>query len=79
MREYADESDRDKTLRRFRESRVKLFDGRPQYPRSYPTVLPFNIWSSDIPGSTIFLPVIDVTFEFINVLFLMTAWPDGGF
>lgn len=79
MREYADESDRDKTLRRFRESRVKLFDGRPRYPRSYPTVLPFNIWSSDIPGSTIFLPVIDVTFEFINVLFLMTAWPDGGF
>ncbi|MBI1886574.1 MAG: hypothetical protein HYS09_09735 [Chloroflexi bacterium] len=79
LREYADESDRDKVLRRFRAGRVKLFDGRPQYPRNYPTMLPFNIWSSDIPGSTMFLPVIDVTFEFINVLFLMTAWPDGGF
>ncbi len=79
LREFRDEGDRDKLLQRFRASRVKLFDGRPQYPHTYPTMLPFNIWSSDIPGSTVFLPVIDVTFEFINVLLLMTNWPDGGF
>src|SRR3990172_13099784 len=79
IREFRDQDDRPKVHERFRASRVKLFDGRPQYPHTYPSMLPFNIWSSDIPGSTIFLPVIDVTFEFINVLFLMTAWPDGGF
>lgn len=79
MREFRTESDRDKVQERFEASRVKLFDGRPQYPHSYPAMLPFNIWSSDIAGSTIFLPIVDVTFEFINVLFLMTGWPDGGF
>ncbi len=78
VREYVDLDDREKLLRAFRACRVKLFDGRPEYPHTYPTMLPFNIWSSDIAGSTIFLPVADVTFEFINVLLLMCGWADGG-
>ena len=79
VREYEDMDDLQKLLVNFRASRVKLLDGRPQYPRNYPVMLPFNQWSSDIPGSTVVLPIIDTTFEYINVLLLMSGWPDGGF
>lgn len=79
VREYETPDDLEKVLANFRSSRVKLFDGRPRYPRDFPVMLPFNQWSSDIPGSTVMLPVIDTTFEYINVLLLMCGWPDGGF
>jgi hypothetical protein len=75
---YQSEDDRGKVLEFHRKCTVKLFDGRPQYPHTYPTMLPFNIPTSDIPGSTIFLPIADTTFELINVLLLMCGWPDGG-
>ena len=78
LQEYETLDDREKILVGFCENRLKLFDGRPQYPHAYPTMLPFNMWSSDIAGSTVFLPVADVTFEFINVLLLMCGWPQGG-
>jgi len=41
-------------------------------------MLLFNVWSSDVPGSTCFLPISDNTFELINVLLLGCGWPDGG-
>jgi hypothetical protein len=65
-------------VRQVRAARVKLFDGRPRYPRSSPTMAPFNTWSSDVPGSTVFLPLADVTFFTINALLLICGWPDGG-
>lgn len=76
--EFEGPADQEKVLHHFRAARVKLFDGRPQYPRRYPVMLPFNLWDSDIPGSTIFLPVLDTTEESINALLLMVGWPDGG-
>ena len=75
---YEKQDDRARILEFHRKCAVKLFDGRPEYSHSYPTMLPFNIPTSDIPGSTIFLPVADTTFELINVLLLMCGWPDGG-
>ncbi|MFQ5698481.1 MAG: hypothetical protein ACE5IL_09370 [Myxococcota bacterium] len=78
MQEFASADDRSRILSLHRKHAVKLFDGRPQYPHTYPTMLPFNIPTSDVPGSTIFLPIADTTFELINVLLLMCGWPDGG-
>jgi hypothetical protein len=78
VRELETLDDSEKILALQRKFAVKLFDGRPQYPHTYPTMLPFNIPTSDIPGSTIFLPIADTTFELINVLLLMCGWPDGG-
>lgn len=72
------EDDGAKVLAVHRKHAVKLFDGRPQYPRTYPTMLPFNQTISDIPGSTVFLPIADTTFEMINVMLLMCGWPEGG-
>jgi hypothetical protein len=75
---YATQDDRSKVLEFHKKCAVKLLDGRPDYPHTYPTMLPFNIPVSDVPGSTIFMPVADTTFELINVLLLMCGWPDGG-
>ena len=78
LQTYETVDDRSRVLELHRKGAVKLFDGRPDYPHTYPTMLPFNIPTSDVPGSTIFLPVADTTFELINVLLLMSGWPDGG-
>lgn len=78
MQEYKTLDDRTRVLEFHRDNAVKLFDGRPEYPHSHPVMLPFNIPLSDVPGSTIFLPIADVTFELINVFLLVCGQPDGG-
>lgn len=78
IREFETLDDKERMVATFRAAKFKLFDGRPQYPRQFPVMLPFNQWSSDVPGSTVLLPVADVTFELINVLLLMCGWPQGG-
>jgi hypothetical protein len=40
---YQTRDDRGRVLEFHRKCAVKLFDGRPQYSHSYPTMLPFNI------------------------------------
>jgi hypothetical protein len=78
IRQYETESDRDYIARSFRENRTKVLDHRPEHPRSYPAMLSFNLWDSNIEGSTVFLPVINNTWQYINGLLLMCGWADGG-
>ncbi|MEX2225454.1 MAG: hypothetical protein WEB52_03270 [Dehalococcoidia bacterium] len=56
LQQYADERDRDGIVRSFRENRVKILDQRPDDARSYPSMLSFNFWDSNIAGSTVLLP-----------------------
>lgn len=72
--EFETEEDWTKVVEFTRMSKVKLFDGRPQYPHRRPIMIPFNLWDSDIPGSTVFLPVLDCTYETINLLFLSIGY-----
>ena len=78
MQEYASLDDRTRVLQFHRDNAVKLFDGRPEYPHEVPTMLPFNVAISDVPGSTVFLPIADTTFELINVFLLICGVPEGG-
>lgn len=78
LREYETDEDKDKVLLNFRAHRIKLADGRLEVPRVHPVYLSFNLWDSNIPGSTIFLPVLNTTWQYINVLLLMCGWADGG-
>ncbi len=78
VREYESEDERDGIVRSFRENRTKILDHRPQHPRAYPAMLSFNLWDSNIEGSTVFLPVINNTWQYINGLLLMCGWSDGG-
>ncbi|NND48980.1 MAG: hypothetical protein HKN60_01875, partial [Rhizobiales bacterium] len=52
----------------YRRSRIKIRDGRTTVARQVPTLFPFNKWSTNLPGTTYFLPVGDLTAMYINVL-----------
>lgn len=78
LQEYQTEGDREGIVRSFRDNRVKILDHRPEHPREYPAMLSFNFWDSNIAGSTVFLPVINNTWQYINGLLLMCGWADGG-
>jgi hypothetical protein len=49
--------------------RLELFDHRAEIPRELPFTPPFNKWSTNLPGSTYFVPVTDVTALYLTVLF----------
>ena len=72
----ADEFDALVTLgreRRYREAyermRVRLSDRRTEIPRALPFTPPFNKWSANLPGSTYFVPVTEVTALYLTILF----------
>ncbi len=62
---------RSRILAAFDRCRVKLRDGRLDIKRGLPAMLPFNAWDTNRPGSTYFIPVTDITLEYINFLFSM--------
>ncbi len=52
----------------YRRSRVKIADQRPKIPSDPLFNLNANRWSAHAPGSTVFLPVNDLTFMYVNGL-----------
>ncbi len=58
---------------RFRRAKVKLQDGRAQLPTTLPGLFDFNHWNANKPGTTLFVPVTNMTMEYINVLFIYFA------
>lgn len=54
----------------YRESIVKLEDGRADLPDRMPGLFEFNQWNTNKPGTSVFIPVTDVTEEYINLLHL---------
>ncbi|HEX8068713.1 MAG TPA: hypothetical protein VF546_02100 [Pyrinomonadaceae bacterium] len=52
----------------YERARVRLTDQRPDVPREHPYVPAFNRWSANVPGTTYFLPVSELTALYINVL-----------
>jgi hypothetical protein len=49
-------------------ARIKVSNRRPDPPRELPFVLPFNKWSANVPGTTNFLPVAEISAFYINLL-----------
>ena len=52
----------------YERSRVRIADHRLDVVRQPPFVPPFNKWSANVPGSTYFIPVVELTALYINVL-----------
>jgi hypothetical protein len=52
----------------YEKSRVHIADRRLDLPRETPFLPPFNKWSANVPGSTYFLPVAELTGLLINLL-----------
>lgn len=59
-------------------AKVKLEDGRAQMPTGLPGLFVFNHWNANKPGTTLFLPVSNMTLEYINLLFIYFS-PDYRF
>jgi hypothetical protein len=55
--------------------RVPVSSARASVARAVPQVPPFNIWDTNLPGTTLFLPVTEFTSLYINVL--LTAFSDS--
>jgi hypothetical protein len=52
----------------YRQMRVEIADRRVEVPKEIPFVAPFNKWSANMPGTTYFLPIAELSALYINVL-----------
>ena len=57
----------------YRRARVQLHDGRAPLPTTLPGLFDFNQWNANKPGTTLFIPITNMTMEYINVLFIYLA------
>ena len=77
--------DRHKLLVTFREHRRVLSQGRLDIPRHVPPYSAHDMWDSNMPGSTLFMPVCDVSralisliAQFVDPALRRYAQPSGG-
>jgi nitroreductase len=68
LREIETEEERGKLLDIYRAQRRTLGQGRLDIPRRAPTLSGHDHWDSNRPGSTLFLPVCDVSAEVISLI-----------
>lgn len=54
----------------YRGARVQIGEGRADLPTGPPGLFDFNSWNANQPGTTLFIPVTDITVEYLNVLFV---------
>lgn len=57
-------------LRIFRQRRIKIEDGRADLPDGEPGLFDFNTWNANKPGTTFFIPVTNITIEYMVLLFI---------
>jgi hypothetical protein len=64
-------------LQRAAACKVRILDKRPEFPREFPYYLDSNRLLSNLPGSTILFPVVDMTRQYINALMYLLTEADG--
>jgi hypothetical protein len=63
------------------QSKVKVLDHRldvPQDKRDFPAYLDSNRFLSNLAGTTVFFPVVDLSHQYINALMYLLTQPDGA-
>jgi len=75
MQEYTQMDDRQRLAQDMQDHIVTLQQQRLEIPRQSPALLAFNQWNVNVPGSTLFMPITDVTLEYINMLMLLFEAP----
>jgi hypothetical protein len=59
-------------------ARVRIADRRIDVPRETPFIPPFNKWSANLPGTSYFLPVHELSALYINVVLAAFSEQYGG-
>ena len=57
--------------------KVRVSNRRVEFPREWPYYLGWNAQASNVPGTTLFYPVVDCTWQYINALLILATEPDG--
>src|SRR5262250_3334139 len=73
--------DADTLIARAHEAKVKLLDRRIDVPggnRDFPAYLDSNRFLSNLPGTTILFPVVDLSRQYINGMMYLLTQPDGA-
>lgn len=68
-------------IERARQAKVQLLDHRldvPEGKRAFPAYLDSNRFLSNLPGTTILLPVVDLSHQYINGLMYLLTQPNGA-
>ena len=68
VREIETPDERERILAVYRQHRKKLRDGRLEISRRVPPLFAHNLWNSNMPGSTLFMPVCDVSETLIRLI-----------
>ena len=77
MQEFESLDDREKIIEAFRANTVQIGEGRLDIPMVAGVTQPFNWWNANQPGSTLFMLISDLTWEYINVLMLIMDEPNS--
>ncbi len=70
-------SDPERLIAAAEECKVRVLDRRLDFPREYPFYLGRNRFVSNLQGSTVLVPVVDLTRQYINGLMFLLSGPDG--
>jgi len=73
--------DADALVARAREAKVKLLDRRIDVPdgnRDFPAYLDSNRFLSNLPGTTVLFPVVDLSRQYINGMMYLLTQPAGA-
>lgn len=73
--------DADTLVERARQAKVQVLDHRldvPEGMRDFPAYLDSNRFLSNLPGTTVFLPVVDISHQYINALMYLLTQPEGA-
>jgi len=68
-------------IERARQAKVQLLDHRIDVPngnRDFPAYLDSNRFLSNLPGTTILFPVVDLSHQYINGMMYLLTQPDGA-
>ncbi|MEV0387586.1 hypothetical protein [Nonomuraea sp. NPDC050643] len=68
-------------VERARQAKVRVLPHRldvMEGMRDFPAYLDSNRFLSNLPGTTIFLPVVDISHQYINALMYLLTQPDGA-
>jgi hypothetical protein len=57
--------------------KTKIHNERMAFPREFPYYIGWNKQISNPPGSSVFLPVVDCTRQYINILLIVLSEPEG--
>ncbi len=68
QREYQNEGDAERILATCREHTVTLRNGRLEIARKPPHIMEHNLWVANAPGSTLFMPLADMSEECLAFL-----------